>query len=545
MSVLFLGLSIWIYFSLLLDDLFLLLTFLTIGVTSFYLDFRRMRIGRNKFISQKFWYRTTRYLGIFIGSGYLAGLFAIYFVKFFAAQIPSYAILPSSTEYLTSPLISESLTLTIIFVGIITGLSFYRVLVENNSLGLHTQQLFSGEHEVGFLLQFFLMSSYVAPILLTIAYGNSENPRFSSTFIAASRGLINYVFFFTTILIIVVMGVVYLARFLIKHSRYAMPPSSSRSRFVGISAGVVILVYSLIQLFRLYNFQSFVVFISSALLEGLVVILFHSGLNGELCAKCHLLKIKAGESLVCNSCDLEKGSIVLPNLLSTKVMAPKCPNCATPWNSLSRQCSSCNYLILLSCPFCSQTINPLWQICINCENNLVPIPNLALETGSSRGFARSTVVSFLFGSIILLNFIFELTAVINIYGLNADDRKNFYWYLYGSVIRVIVFGVALLALVGLILRFNSGYFMPVLLLVSRPAFWMMTTMMLYAVLYLPLRIYYVTYSFFPFILFVLLFILSLLLGGYMWIRQWKNLMEFRPTLGYDPFFDNISMEMNI
>lgn len=544
MSILFLGLSIWMYFSLILDDLFLLLTFLTIGLTSFYLDFRRMRIVRNKGISQKFWYRTTRYLAIFIGSGYLAGLFNIYLVKFFSAQIPSYSILPSSTQYQISLMISESLTLTITFVGIIVGLSFYRVLVENNSLGLHTQ-LFSGEHEIGFLIQFFLMSSFIVPILLTIAYGNPEDPRFSSTFIAASRGLINYILFFTTILMIVVMGVVYLARFLIKHSRYTLPPSSARSRFVGISAGVVILVYGLIQLFRLYNFQSFVVLISSALLEGLVVILFHSGLNGELCSKCQLLKIKVGESLVCNSCDLEKGSISLPNLLSNKVKTPLCPNCKTPWNSLSRQCSSCNYLILLSCPFCFQTINPLWQICINCENTLVPIPNLALETGSSREFARSTIVSFLFGSIILLNFIFELTAVINIYGLNGDDRKNFSWYLYGSVIRMIVFGIALLALAGLILRFNSGYFMPVLLLVSKLAFWMMTTMMLYAVFYLPLRIYLVLPSFIPLILFVLLFILSLLLGGYIWIWQWKNLIEFRPTLGYDPFFDNISMEMNI
>ncbi len=121
---------------------------------------------------------------------------------------------------------------------------------------------------------------------------------------------------------------------------------------------------------------------------GLSVYLMNRKLDGEICDKCHSIKIEHPKPL-CINCDVEtnvKIPFKLPNVRQVRV--PQCPSCGKIWDSPTRQCSNCRYTVILACPNCGQTLNPLWTNCVKCKVGLTPMPKKALETKRSCWFPK-------------------------------------------------------------------------------------------------------------------------------------------------------------
>ncbi len=534
-------LAVVILFSTNIDDFFIFISFLLVGGVSLYLDIIRMRVNRNNMTERRFWYRTTRYMGVFLSGGYLAGMLWVYLSRIFSMMVISWVAFPQTfaNDEISDPYVTELLTLAILVFSVLIGLSFYRILVENSFSGSRVQ-LFSGGHEIAFLIQFFLMAAYLPLILMTVAFGTLKSEDFESNFVAASLGQVVYPLFFIPLTLLITLVVVDIVPKILDHSQYRYPRLEHRGMIAGQFLVSVFLIFFSVNMFRFSRSNSFIIFIVVLLLEGMVIYQVLSGLKRELCSTCQLVKSTTDSGSICISCEGEMPDIKVPKLLESKAKVPQCPSCKEEWSSFSRQCSNCNYLYLLSCPHCAQTINPLWTVCVSCKNDLIPIPKIALEAGSSTSFSKSAVLSVVFGAVLLLNLIFEILTIITVNSLTGEDRTQHWIFFISAVYRSIVYGIALLLLIYLMLNFSKQYFTPVILLVIKLVLSGISLITLYVFPFLVFRVIDMVMPVIPLIFGLPLLLLALAMWVYFWRREWINLLEFRPTVGYDPFFDNIS-----
>ncbi len=412
------------------------------------------------------WYQVVKQNRLsFIFAGYVISLMIIvvaYFLKtMYLTQENYYSF--NGQIYISRYAIAFMFLFGLVFsgaiVGMIIGASFLRVRTEQVETGKR-YNLLSAPSQVALLVSYSFIGIYTSFWVLW------AGQHFTNSFLSTYDEGINTISFQTIIFIFVLISSFYLflvisIRYvpqMIKESRYRAPTRDQAIKF-----GTLILVFSLlISLLANAHFNytndsrgDMLRIVELTFIFGFPVAFYLLGNNlkvhGKTCPNCNL--IKTGE--ICMSCSLDETSNLPFRFRKGKTIShPTCPSCGILWDSLSRKCEDeeCGFTIVLSCEYCSSTLNPLWSKCYNCGRERKTIPELAFQAPGSTTYSRSQAYLRLLVAMVIALFIYQAGVLFSsvIVILSNLDNPVMVLTVINAVARLLVFIIAIIGISGIL-----------------------------------------------------------------------------------------------
>jgi len=386
------------------------------------LEHKWIRNLKNQKENTLLWYQVVKQNRIsFIFAGYVISFMVVviaYFLKtMYLDQDIIYAM--NGTILYIQHNIEFKFILGLVFssaiVGMIMGASFFRVRTEQVETGKR-YNLLSAPSQIALLISYSFIGIYTSFWVLW------AGQHFTNSFLSTHDEGINVISFHTIVFIFILISSFYLflvisIRFvpqMIKESRYRRPTRDQAIKFT-----ILILLFTLIisllanSHFTYTNsYQGDILrIIELTFIIGFPIIYFLLGNNlkvhGKACPKCNL--IKSGD--ICISCSVDETSELPFRFTRGKTIShPSCPSCGTLWDALSRKCSveECGFTIVLSCEYCSSTLNPLWTKCYNCGRDRKTIPEMAFQAPGSTTYSRSQAYLRLLAAIVITLLIYQV-----------------------------------------------------------------------------------------------------------------------------------------
>ncbi len=414
------------------------------------------------------WYQVVKQnRASFIFAGYVISLMIIIVAYFLKTMYLSQDIIYNFDGYYYSSTYSVpfmflfGLVCSGAIVGLIIGASFFRVRTEQVETGKR-YNLLSAPSQIALLVSYSFIGIYTSFWVLW------AGQHFTNSFLSTYDEGINTISFRTIVFIFIMISAFYL--FLVISIRY-VPQMISESRYraptrdQAIKFGILLLVFVLlISLLANAHFNysnssqgDILRIIELVFILGFPLIYFLVGnslkVHGKTCPNCNL--IITGDT--CISCSVDEVSNLPFRFRKGKTIShPTCPSCGILWNSLSRRCEDeeCGFTIVLSCEYCSSTLNPLWSKCYNCGRDRKTVPELAFQAPGSTTYSRSQAYLRLLAAAVISLFIYQAgvlyTSVIII--LANLDNPIMILTVINAVARLLVFIIAIIGIIGILIN---------------------------------------------------------------------------------------------
>jgi hypothetical protein len=414
------------------------------------------------------WYQVVKQnRASFIFAGYVISFLIIviaYFLKTMYLRQEYYFFFdgnPDVTQYTIEFMFIFGMVISGSIVGLIIGASFFRVRTEQVETG-RRYNLLSAPSQVALLVSYTFIGLYSSFYILW------AGQHFTNSFFSSYDEGVNTISFRTIIFIFILVSSFYLflvisIRFvppMIKESRYRRPTRNQIFKFI-----TLLLIFSLlISLLANAHFNYSIIsrgdllrIIELTFILGFPLTFFLLGNNlkvhGKTCPNCNL--IKTGD--ICISCSVDEPSELPFRFRRGKTVAhPTCPSCGISWNTLSRKCSDeeCGFTIILSCEFCSSTLNPLWSKCYNCGRERKTIPELAFQAPGSTTYSRSQAYLRLLGAILITLFIYQVGRLYSSILIIFANLQNSILVLavINAAARLLIFIIALVGISGILVN---------------------------------------------------------------------------------------------
>ncbi len=438
------------------------------------------------------------------------------------------------------------------YAGILTTASFYRVRAEEHETG-RRYNFITSPSQIVTLISYSYIGIYFGIILLWVGMDLNRDNEF--TINQANDGTNYYnalpldVITFWSITPIFVMISVFFVTIaivsefipqVINTSVYSPPTFDQLKKWSFPYSGIIIVILFFGYFGMGYNSSTgFQVFIHYIFVFGTPILIYFLTkdypMSGKACNNCNMLLVDG----TCYACQ-EKAKLGMQfNMkLIGKIKHPTCPACGNIWEEISRKCTNCQFTIILSCEKCSQTLNPLWHACNLCGEPRRTIPEVALESPGSPGYARSQAFLLVLASILLPALILQVTIIIGTLNqvnnrlADANELNN----LYDDYARAAFLLLTIISILSLILISFNDRKRPMMLVANKiaivPGTILILTSMTLFVYYTLLNL--IVLDFTGLIIRFLMFLFALFFLLYTIFGYYQSLLQFRPVIAFDP-----------
>lgn len=513
-----------------------LLILAPIGLLIYY-EIQQNNRANNNLGSTRMFSVISRYNILFIAGGLILGFVWSLIAMFFDQIVGIYQ---NAGRY--PFLLVFMYNIAIMLAALLALNAFYNIQQEDTFSGQRFR-LFSDGVQINVLMTYFLAFFTFPLIGLVIAF----NLRYDLT-LEYNRNFENSLILASTegaIIFILMTMFTYLGYFYVlgNDMQYFMwktrlrIPQKDHLRRVALKIGSSFMV-SLLFLLALFNADTklpFLLFYAILVLSIGARSITQIPKQPTYCAECNSM---ISEKNGCRSCETAVTEFGVPQPLREKVPRPECPACAKAWTEMSRRCNQCGYTIILSCPHCYQTINPLWKTCSNCKNPLKTIPELALFRGDSPQYASALTNLRLLLVFLVIYGTFDGFYTFVLFEYANTTNSDFAIRAFDNFARVIVYVSVILSILFLNFNYAKEHFKPIILLVTK-------------LIFLP----FLLFSFFIVNIFMvetlkilflpndistkLLYVGFFAILSYTFYRsQYQSILNFRPTIKFDPILFN-------
>lgn len=495
---------------------------------------------------------------------FILGGFVLGFIEFIVGIFLKFLlIVPSGDNSLNVPIdqarngrVSAIFVYTIVicFIAIYTSASFYRIRAEDLSSGKRYNYLSSPAQIATFLSYAYIGVNFHFTFLwmghyLNVLRQNLTGPdvdhfygaplEFISSGIISPLLMMNFLFF--------VVGI-YAAAAIPKYISGSLYRKLTRSEMRMIA--IKFLLIAVVSTFLLQSIFGYAVNSSNYSrlnLFQMIILAFTTfamiylggtmKYTGAICKTCNLLK---NEEEQCYSCDInEETDQQFRISVSRNLTYPYCPSCGMLWKSLSRKCQNikCNFTIVLSCNKCAQTLNPLWEECNVCGEKRDPIPQVALKSPGSPGYARNQSFLMLFLTILIPALILQIVMATSVYRRVAAGLydKSLLNSMFDDLARIIILSVTVFSALYIIIASLNEDKKAIMQVANRVATVPGSVTILSSIVFLTVLSFTHIFTDLTGIIFnIILLGMSLLLTISSLYNYYKSLIQFRPIVGFDP-----------